>query len=185
MFLLSLDGKKPLLINVVLGSAKQDEGRSFCWDGIKYMVVLFLHWLHETGRCIVSDNWIESKLDHTLTECFPSHMLFVHVSTRHWSCSAKCILKHQKKLNLTTANSVRKRNQITKVFPEDSLFYTSKELFEFQMSWYNIFFLNISKAKHVKTTSITFCGIPVPTTSYVKLLQVSQMQSLKMRVQCI
>lgn len=47
------------------------------------------------------------------------------------------------------------------------------------------FFLNISKAKHVKTTSITFCGIPVPTTSYVKLLQVSQMQSLKMRVQCI
>lgn len=107
-----MDGKKPLLINVVLGSAKQDEGRSFCWDGIKYMVVLFLHWLHETGRCIVSDNWIESKLDHTLTECFPSHMLFVHVSTRHWSCSAKCILKHQKKLNLTTTNSVRKRNQI-------------------------------------------------------------------------
>lgn len=111
LFLLSLDGKKPLMVNVVLGSAKQDEGRSFCWDGIKYMVVLFLHWSHETGRCIVSDNWTESKLDHTLTECFPSHMLFVHVSTRHWSCSAKCILKHQKKLNFTTANSVRKRNQ--------------------------------------------------------------------------
>lgn len=87
-----------------------------------------------------------------------------YLCTRHWSCSAKCILKHQKKAEFDYSKFCEEKESenITSLPRRQSFSTHPKSCLNFR--WADrTFFLNISKAKHLKTTSITFCGIPVPT----------------------